>query len=100
LEIQEQLAEPKRGWGFGKMLAHRKSQGWGWNHKKVRRVYRNMNLNLRINTQKWWPVRILKPLGKPKSANRKWPLDFMNGGLISGRSVPILKILDEFNCEG
>ena len=44
-QLQE-LAEWKPRWGFGKMFAYLRNQGYRWNHKRVRRVYLDMGLNL------------------------------------------------------
>ncbi len=37
-------------WGFGLFFLHlRNVKGFGWNHKRVYRIYRELELNLRIN---------------------------------------------------
>jgi putative transposase len=34
------LAECQPHWGCGKMVDYLKNQGYDWNHKRIRRVYR------------------------------------------------------------
>ena len=102
-ELREQLlnlASRKPGWGFQKMFAYLKNQGYGWNHKRVRRVYRALELNLRVKPKKRLPVRNPQPLVAPAEANISWSLDFMHDSLANGRTIRTLNIIDEFNREG
>lgn len=44
-EIREhlkRLAERKPRWGFGKIRDMLKNQGYSWNHKRIRRIYRKI----------------------------------------------------------
>ena len=44
------LTTTYRRWGFGLCFAYlRNVKGFGWNHKRVYRIYRELELNLRIN---------------------------------------------------
>ena len=39
----------QRNWGFGLCFLYlRNVKGFGWNHKRVYRIYRALELNLRI----------------------------------------------------
>ena len=102
-ELQEQLlslAARKPRWGFQKMFAYLRNQGYRWNHKRVRRVYRASGLNLRVKPKKRLPVRQPQPLVAPAEANTSWSLDFMHDSLANGRTIRILNVIDEFNREG
>ena len=102
-EIIEQLqviAERKPRWGFKKMFDYLKFQGFRWNHKRVYRVYCEMQLNLRVKPKKRLPTRYPKPLKVPEAANISWSLDFMSDSLSSGRVFRTLNIIDDFNREG
>ena len=102
-ELREQLlslASRKPRWGFQKMFAYLKNQGRSWNHKRVRRVYRTLGLNLRVKPKKRLPVRNPQPLVAPAEANISWSLDFMHDSLANGRTIRTLNIIDEFNREG
>lgn len=102
-ELREQLlnlAAWKPRWGFQKMYAFLKNQRHSWNHKRVRRIYRALGLNLRIKPKKILPSRDPRPLVAPKEANFSWSLDFMHNSLANGRTIRTLNIIDDFNREG
>ncbi len=45
----ERLTANKRNWGFGRCFLYlRNVQGYGWNRKRVYRIYCELELNLRI----------------------------------------------------
>jgi putative transposase len=94
-----ELAARKPRWGFRKMADYSKNQGYDWNHKRVRRVYCELGLNLRIKPRKRLPARTPRPLVQPEKANQSWSLDFMSDSLASGRAFRTLNILDDFNRE-
>jgi putative transposase len=98
IELQA-IAERKPRWGFKKMFAYLKNQGFRWNHKRVYRVYCEMKLNLRVKPKKRLPSRDPKPLVVPEAANVSWSLDFMSDSLESGRAFRTLNVIDDFNRE-
>ena len=101
-DIRQQLlmiAERKPRWGYKKMCAHLKNQGYSWNHKRVHRIYRELGLNIRIKPRKRLPTREAKPLFQPEAANISWSLDFMSDSLSNGRAFRTLNVMDDFNRE-
>lgn len=101
-DIRQQLlmiAERKPRWGYKKMYAYLKNQGYSWNHKRVHRIYRELGLNIRIKPRKRLPTREAKPLFQPEAANISWSLDFMSDSLSNGRAFRTLNIMDDFNRE-
>jgi putative transposase len=99
VEQLRQLAERKPRWGFGKMFQRLRNQGYRWNHKRVRRVYREQQLNLRDKPKKRLPSRQTTPLAQPESANESWSVDFMSDSLQSGRTFRTFNVIDDFNRE-
>lgn len=98
-ELLNRLAESKPRWGFRKMFDWMRNQGHKWNHKRVRRVYRALKLNLRIKPKKRFPKREPTPLAQPAAANHSWSVDFMSDALSSGRSFRTFNVIDDFNRE-
>ena len=47
------LTNAHKTWGFGLCFLHlRNVKGYGWNHKRIYRIYRDLELNLRIKPYK------------------------------------------------
>jgi putative transposase len=95
------LTNAKRSWGFGLCFLYlRNVQGRLWNHKRVYRIYRELELNLRIKPRR--RLRREKPdaLAVPAAPNVSWSMDFMADRLGDGRAFRLLNVLDDFNREG
>jgi putative transposase len=95
------LTETHRRWGFGLCYLYlRNVKGFRWNHKRVYRIYRELELNLRIK-----PKRRLKrdkpdALSVPMAINQVWSMDFMSDSLADGRSLRTFNVIDDYNREG
>lgn len=95
------LTHNQRNWGFGLCFMHlRNVKGFGWNHKRVYRIYRELELNLRIKPKKRLQRAKPEPLAVPLTVNETWSMDFMHDQLVDGRSYRLLNIIDDCNREG
>ena len=95
------VLEKRPRWGFWKCYDRLRLDGRQWNHKRVRRVYRSLGLNLPRRTKRRPPRRPLQILEAPAALNRVWALDFMHDRLYgSGRPFRTLNVVDEANREG
>lgn len=95
------LTSTYRTWGFGLCFLYlRNVKGFGWNHKRVRRIYRDLELNLRIKPKKRLVREKPEPLAVPDAPNATWSMDFMSDQLADGRCFRTLNVLDDFNREG
>ena len=77
-----------------------RNQRHPWNHKRVYRVYKELELNLRIKPKKRFPSRNPVPLDGAQQPNDCWSLDFMSDSLTDGRWYRTLNVIDDFNREG
>lgn len=93
------LATKHIRWGFDKMMLKLKQDGYGWNHKRVYRIYCEMGLNLRIKPKKRFPSREAKSLFQPLARNICWSMDFMSDSLYTGRRFRMLNVIDDYNRE-
>ncbi len=93
------LVENKPNRGFPYFFNRIRNEGIKWNHKKVKRVYKLMNLNKRRRHKRRLPARIRESLIQPNCINVTWSIDFIHDTLMNGRKVRILNIIDDFNCE-
>ena len=94
------LTDNNRIWGFGLCCLYlRNVKGFTWNHKRIYRIYRELELNLRIKPRKRLvrdkPDTLVVPLG----ANQVWSIDFMHDQLVDGRSIRLFNVIDDFNRE-
>ena len=76
------------------------SDGFEWNHKRVHRIYCELELNLRIKPRKRVKRKKPEPLAVPDRPNETWSMDFMADALSDGRAFRTLNVLDDFNREG
>ena len=86
--------------GFGLFFLYlRNVQGYVWNHKRVYRIYCELEVNLRIKPKKRLKRDKPEPLSVPEKPNETWSMDFMANQLADGGSIRTLKVLDNFNRE-
>ena len=94
------LTDNHRNWGFGLCYLYlRNVKGFKWNHKRVYRIYKELELNLRIKPRKRLNREKPEPLAVPDSINEVWSMDFMHDQLSDGRSFRILNVIDDYNRE-
>lgn len=89
------LADRQPRWGFNAL----RNAGYGWNHKRLHRIYRALKLNLRVNRGKRLPKRSPLPLQQTGQLNECWSVDFMSDALFNGRRFRTLNVIDDFNRE-
>lgn len=95
------LTHNQRNWGFGLCFLYlRNVQGLRWNHKRVYRIYRELELNLRIRPKKRLNREKPEPLAVPQGINDCWSMDFMHDQLSDGRSFRLFNVIDDYNREG
>ena len=95
------LTTANRRWGFGLCYLYlRNVKGYAWNHKRVYRIYRELELNLRIKPRR--RIKRDKPdaLSVPMAPNQVWSIDFMSDSLVDGRTLRTFNVLDDYNREG
>lgn len=94
------LTHNQRNWGFGLCYYHlRNVKGFGWNHKRIYRIYRELELNLRIKPRKRLVREKLQPLAVPEAINECWSMDFMHDTLADGRTYRLFNVIDDYNRE-
>ena len=87
--------------GFGMCFLHlRNVKGHVWNHKRVHRIYCELELNLRIKPRRRPKREKPEELAVPEAPNLVWSMDFMADRLAVGRQFRLLNVLDDFNREG
>lgn len=95
----QDLAASHPTYGFRKMFFRLKNEGHQWNHKRVYRVYKLLNMNLKRKHKRRLPNRTKEPLEVPSKPNSVWSMDFMSDSLSHGRRFRTLNIIDDYNRE-
>ena len=94
------LTDNHRNWGFGLCFLYlRNFKGFKWNHKRVYRIYKELELNLRIKSRKRLVREAPQPLRVPEIINEVWLMDFMHDQLDDGHCFRLFNVIDDFNRE-
>lgn len=93
------LVEGRPNRGFWKCYKILRRKGYRWNHKRVYRVYKQMNLHLRRRAKRRLPKRALVPLYVPRLPDTVWSADFMSDALFNGRRFRAFNVVDDCNRE-
>jgi putative transposase len=94
------LTENRRNWGFGLCYLYlRNVKGYRSNHKRVSRIYKELELNLRIKPKNGLCREKPETLSVPEEINEVWSLDFMHDQRTDRRPLRLLNVIDDFNRE-
>lgn len=94
-----ELADKHRRYGFKKLFNKIRRRGYSWNHKRVYRVYCDLELNLRRKPKKRLTGRKKIALSQPEKINMMWSMDFMSDALMSGKRFRTVNLIDDCNRE-
>ncbi len=95
------LTNNQRNWGIGLCFLYlRNVKGFKWNHKRVYRIYRELELNLRIKPRHRLVREKPLPLAVAAQINDTWSMDFMHDQLADGRSIRLFNVIDDYNRDG
>ena len=95
------LTHNQKDWGFGLCRDYlRNVKGFEWNHKRIRRIYCELELNLRIKPRRRIERERPVPLTVPEAPNEIWSMDFMHDQLGDSRTFRLFNVIDDFNREG
>ena len=90
-------ARPSRGfWKCCDVLRRTRPD---WNPKRIYRVYKAMQLNLRRAAKRRLPKRERVALYVPRLPDTVWSVDFMSDALGCGRRFRTFNVVDDFNRE-
>ena len=95
-----ELTTQNKNWGFGLcFLSLRNVLGLPYNHKRVYRIYCELELNLRIKPKRRIKRNKPVPLAIPVKPNQSWSMDFMHDALTDGRAFRLFNVIDDYNRE-
>lgn len=95
----EELAAERRRFGYRRLAVLLRRDGWKVNIKRVLRVYREANLQVRKRLKRRVAIGRGDLAAAAVSMNERWSLDFVHDTLESGRRIRTLNIVDDFTRE-
>lgn len=98
-KILKELANQYPRYGYWKLYHLLKNQGHIVNHKRIHKLYKKHNLQMRRKTKKRLAEVEAKPINIPNQPNQTWSIDFMTDTLMSSRRFRTLNVIDDFNRE-
>ena len=94
----KEIAEVRVRYGYRRIHVLLVREGWPVNWKRVRRLYREMSLQLRSKTPKRRVKAALRADRTPPSrVNEIWAMDFVHDQLALGTKIRVLTIVDTFS---
>lgn len=82
-------------YGFQTLFGLLRNMGNLWNHKRVRRIYCELKLNLKRKPKKRLAPRTAVELETPMRRNEVWSIDFMHDALACGRRFRTMNVIDD-----
>jgi putative transposase len=98
-ERLRELAGQRRRFGYRRLHLLMRQEGFGLNHKKFRRLYREERPQVRRRGVRKRALGTRAPLALPEAPNARWSLDFLSDAFFDGRRFRILAIVDDFSRE-
>ena len=94
-----ELAATHVRYGYRRLTALLRREGWAVNAKRVYRLYEEENLKVRSVERKKIGRRQRLPEDVASGPNQCWSADFVSDKLADGRSYRILTVVDQFTRE-
>jgi putative transposase len=94
-----ELAEERKRFGQYRVYVMLRREGWTVNHKRVARIYREEQLQVRRKRRRKMFSGVRVPLPVPQGPNQKWSMDFVMDVTSGGRRIRVLTIVDDFTRE-
>jgi putative transposase len=94
-----ELAAERPRYGYQRLWALLRREGWEVNHKRVYRIYVEEGLKLRKRRRRSRAQVERVPLAQPTQADERYSMDFMRDTLADGRVFRTLNIVDDYTRE-
>ena len=99
MRIRE-IAESRPRFGFQRIHAVLRREGWQVNRKRVHRLYKLEGLQVRMRVRRRKRLSLHRgPAPRPMAANERWSMDFVHDQLSSGKAFRVLTVVDNWSRE-
>lgn len=94
----KEISQTRMRFGYRRIHTLLVREGWRVNHKRVRRIYNELGLQLRSKTPKRRVKAKLREDRKPSEhPHETWAMDFVHDQLATGAKLRILTVIDTFS---
>ncbi|MDP3091860.1 MAG: IS3 family transposase [Nitrospira sp.] len=92
-----ELAQARPRFGYLRLHVMLRREGWVVNTKRVRRIYREEGLTVRLTHRRKRAshLRVVPP--QPRQLNERWSMDFVADTLLDGRRFRALTVVDNWS---
>jgi putative transposase len=94
-----ELASERRRFGYRRLNQMLKREGIVLNLKKIRRLYAEERLQVKVRRGRKKATGTRVPMAIPQEPNQRWSLDFVSDVFAHGRRFRILAVADDFTAE-
>jgi len=95
----KELAADRPRFGYRRLHRMLVREGWRLNRKKVYRLYKKLNLQVRRKRRRQVARPSRKPKVLPTKLNEAWSMDFMSDSLVDGRRIRVFNLIDNLSRE-
>ena len=95
----KELAGKHLAFGYRRLHALLRREGYKANHKRVYQLYQKNSLAKRHRKRKRYPARYREPLEEATRPNQRWAMDFMSDSYGNGSKLRTLNVMDIFARE-
>lgn len=89
----------RRRFGYRRLVIFLRREGFGVNHKRLFRIYREERLMVRKRGGRKRALGTRAPMPVPLTLNDRWSLDFISDQFVCGRRFRILAVFDDCTRE-
>ena len=94
-----ELAGSRTRYGYRRLTVMLRREGWKVNTKRVYRLYREEQLQVRTAKRTKREPHLRVPLPGAGRPNQRWSMDFVSDRLVNGRWFRILTVVDQYTRE-
>ena len=95
-----EIANSRPRFGYERITVMLRREGWPVGRKRVRRLYRQEGLQLRMRCRRRKKMSLHRgPTPKPTGPGQYWAMDFVHDQLASGRKFRVLTVIDQWSRE-
>jgi putative transposase len=94
-----ELAMMRPRFGYRRLHVLLQREGWAVNHKRIRRMYIEEGLQVRVKRRKKRAAQMRFVPGARTKPNERWAMDFVADNLSTGHRIRALTVIDLFTRE-